>query len=259
MCLILFAHQIHPELPLVVAANRDERYDRPARPAGFWPEDPTIMAGRDQEAGGTWLGITRGGRFAAVTNFRNGRGRRPGRRSRGDLTRDFLQGRSKPLEYARQVLSRSGDYDGFNLLVGDRNQLVYCENLRNNLQVVQPGLYGLSNHLLDTPWPKVVSGKTQLASMLDGWHDAGQADSGSLLRLLTDRTVAEDEFLPDTGVGLALERRLAPIFIESETYGTCCSTVVVMDHRGAVKFHERRFYGVQAEDSLYQFDLEAMP
>jgi uncharacterized protein with NRDE domain len=255
VCLILFAHRIHPELPLVVAANRDERYDRPARQASFWPEDPGILAGRDLEAGGTWLGITRGGRFAAVTNVRDGSRYRLGGRSRGDLTRDFLQGESKPLEYAREVLNRSNDYSGFNLLVGNLDQLVYCENLRNSLQVVPPGLYGLSNHLLDTPWPKVVSGKSQLRWILEGWHSAGQADSHSLLRLLTDRTVAQDEFLPDTGMGLSLERRLAPIFIESETYGTCCSTVLIVDQHGKVKFHERRFYGVQAEDALYHFEL----
>ncbi|MCW8195734.1 NRDE family protein [Proteobacteria bacterium 005FR1] len=256
MCLILFAHQLHPELPLVVAANRDEHYGRATRAAGFWPDKPAILAGRDLEAGGTWLGISRSGRFAAVTNVREGGAKRPGQRSRGELTRDFLESDAKPLEYAREVLARSKDYSGFNLLVGDLDQLVYCENLRNSLQVVPPGLYGLSNHLLDTPWPKVVSGKNQLRGILESWHSAAEASSEQLFELLTDRSVAEDDLLPDTGVGLALERRLAPIFIEGETYGTCCSTVVVADNQGRVKFHERSFYKSPPANTVFEFRLD---
>lgn len=255
MCLILLAHRAHPDLPLVIAANRDERYDRPTRPAGFWEDCPRILAGRDLEAGGTWLGMTRQGRFAAVTNVRNGPPATAAPRSRGELTRDFLRGNSSPGDYATAIMDRAGDYGGFNLLLGDGDELLYCENFSKTTQRLSPGVYGLSNHLLDTPWPKVVSGKNRLTELLEQWHSAAQADTGKLLDILTDKTIVEDELLPDTGVGLSLERQLSPIFIAGEGYGTVCSTAVVVDRDGQVKFHERSFYGPQPRDSFHEFTL----
>jgi len=258
MCLILFAYKSHPELPLIVAANRDEFYRRPSRPADFWPDHPDILAGRDLEALGTWLGVSRRGRFAAVTNVRGGADA-GGARSRGELTRDFLSGDSSPWDYAREVLGRARDYRGFNLLVGDREELVYCENLHGTTARVEPGIYGLSNHLLDTPWPKVVSGKSGLQAIISRWHSAGEADTEALLDMLGDRNIAEDELLPATGLGLAMERRLSPIFVSGddsgsgEGYGTCCSTVLVADQQGRLRFHERRFYGEEPRES--RFDL----
>lgn len=257
MCLILFAHRAHPDLPLVVAANRDERYDRPTQPAAFWPEAPQVLAGKDLEAGGTWLGISQTGRFAAITNFRNGSGRQPALRSRGELTRDFLLDGDEPREYARKVLNRGAEYGGFNLLLGDGDRLVYCENLHNSAAEIPPGIYGLSNHLLDTPWPKVVSGKTRLGSCLEAWHSAGGADSNVLLDLLGDKSIAEDEYLPDTGVGMAMERYLSPMFIEGDDYGTCCSTVLIVDRGWEAKFHERSFYGTTPKDVAYEFSLRS--
>lgn len=256
MCLILFAHRAHPDLPLAVAANRDERYDRPTQNAGFWSDAPHVLAGRDLRAGGAWLGMSRRGRFAAVTNIRSGTAVQEARRSRGELTQDFLLGEDEPLDYAKKVLTRSAEYGGFNLLIGDMDQLVYCENMSNSLQIMPPGIYGLSNHLLDTPWPKVVTGKNQLRSLLGQWHSAANADSNKLLDLLTDRTAAEDDYLPETGVGLALERRLSPIFIESEFYGTCCSTALIIDRERRAKFHERSFYENEPREVAYQFSLE---
>lgn len=257
MCLILIAHQAHPRLPLVVAANRDEHYQRPSAQADFWPDAPHILAGRDLEAGGSWLGISRSGRFAAVTNIRNGTLNPDAARSRGELVRDFLQGNEEPLAYCQRVLTKAAEYRGFNLLVGDQQRLVYCDNLNQNLQELPPGTYGLSNHLLDTPWPKVVKGKNRLSNLVDSWQDTSAEHCEQLLDILTDREIAEDEFLPDTGVGLDTERLLSPIFIEGDEYGTCCSTAIIVDREGEVFFHERSFYDGQIKDVRHHFHIVA--
>lgn len=256
MCLILIAHRAHPDIPLVVAANRDEHYLRPSAQAHFWPEANHVLAGRDLEAGGTWLGLTRTGRFAAVTNIRNGTAAGDAARSRGELVRDFLEGNDEPFEYCQKVVAKAGEYRGFNLLVGDRNSLVYCDKLNRHVQRLAPGTYGLSNHLLDTPWPKVVKGKNRLSRKVAGWQEASSAHCEELLEILTDREIAEDEFLPNTGVGLEAERLLSPIFIQADQYGTCCSTAIIIDNRGQAFFHERSFYGGETKDVRHQFHLE---
>lgn len=257
MCLILIAHQAHPDLPLVVAANRDEHYQRPSAQARFWPEANHVLAGRDLEAGGTWLGLTRGGRFAAVTNIRNGGAATDATRSRGELVRDFLEGADDPFDYCQKVAAKAAEYRGFNLLVGDSQSLVYCDNLNRNVQRLAPGTYGLSNHLLDTPWPKVVKGKNRLSEQLASWREATPAHCEELLEMLTDREIAEDEFLPNTGVGLEAERLLSPIFIEGDQYGTCCSTAIIIDKQGQAFFHERSFYGGKIRDARHQFRVES--
>lgn len=255
MCLILLAHRAHADLPLVVAANRDENYQRPSAKAQFWPEAKQVLAGRDLEAGGTWLGLSRHGRFAAVTNIRNGRAAETGSRSRGELVRNFLTGTDDAYEYCQRVLERAAEYRGFNLLVGDLQNLIYCDNLSNTVRRLPPGTYGLSNHRLDTPWPKVVKGKNQLSALLENWHQASAANGEQLLDILTDRDIAEDEFLPNTGLGLEAERLLSPIFIEGDRYGTVCSTAVIVDAGGQVHFHERSFYGGTIQDTRHQFHL----
>lgn len=255
MCLILIAHRAHADLPLVVAANRDEHYLRPSAQAQFWPEADHIVAGRDLEAGGTWLGLTRQGRFAAVTNIRKGPAVESAPRSRGELVQNFLTGNEPPAEYCQRVLERAHEYRGFNLLVGDLQDLVYCDNLNNSVRSLAPGTYGLSNHLLDTPWPKVVKGKNRLSSLLENWHHASAANCEQLLDILTDREIAEDEFLPSTGVGIEAERLLSPIFIEGDQYGTCCSTAVIIDADGRANFHERSFYGGSIRDARHEFQI----
>lgn len=255
MCLILIAHQAHPDIPLVVAANRDEDYQRPSAQAHFWPEANHVLAGRDLQAGGTWLGLTRSGRFAAVTNIRDWSAA-DAARSRGELVREFLEGDDEPFEYCQQVMAKAGEYRGFNLLVGDRHSLVYCDNLHRNVQGLAPGTYGLSNHLLDTPWPKVVKGKNRLSEQVAGWHQASAAHGEELLDILTDREIAEDEFLPNTGIGLEKERLLSPIFIQGDQYGTCCSTAIIVDKQGQALFHERSFYGGKIKDARHQFRIE---
>ncbi len=237
MCLLVLALEAHPRHRLVVAANRDELFAREAEPAHAWAGG-RIVAGRDRQAGGTWLGITRDGRFAALTNYRDPRDLRPkapGEPSRGELVERFLEGDEAPLAYARQVEAEGPRYRGFNLLVGDARGLAYVSNRGADARAVPPGLHGLSNHLLDTPWPKVRKGLAALEEEL-------RADDVSLDRLaarLKDEAPAADAELPDTGVGLDLERRLSPMFIRTSAYGTRCTTVLVVERDGATRLLER--------------------
>lgn len=234
MCLIVFAYDCHPEYRFILAANRDEFYRRPTAAAAFWPDCPDVLAGRDLEAGGTWLGITRSGRFAALTNYRDPATHMDGNRSRGQLVQAYLCGRSSPAEYLAGVRESGHLYNGFNLLVGDAGGLWYYSNRGGDAQPVAAGIHGLSNHLLNTPWPKVARAKAGLAVCLT----AGIA-AEPLFALLGDRTAAADDELPATGVGLAWERLLSPVYIASPDYGTRSSTVLTIDRRGQAAFHER--------------------
>ncbi|MBK7830206.1 NRDE family protein [Nannocystis sp.] len=238
MCTLLLAWQVDPARPLIVAANRDEFYARPSAPAAIWPRasaaDPEIVAGRDLQAGGTWLGVTRAGRFAALTNVRElGVATPPGAPSRGQLVADFLRGRDDPASYIAAL--RPERYAGFNLVVGDRDALWYLSNRSGPARALGPGVYGLANAGLDTPWPKVRRGRAALAAQVA----AGEVTGAALLALLADRTPAPDAELPDTGVGLATERMLSPLLIASSGYGTCSSTALVIHRDGAVELHER--------------------
>jgi len=238
MCLILFGWLQHPRYRLVVAANRDEFYERPTAPAGFWPHAPKILAGRDLEQNGTWLGVTTTGRFAALTNYRDGELQDPAKPSRGWLVREFLLVGKSPIEYLSEVEARAGGYNGFGLVVSDLEHLCFFSNRYSGVHDLPSGLYGLSNHLLDTPWPKVVRGKSALAQMLQS-DDALDADA--VLNLLADTTIAEDDLLPDTGVGIKRERMLSPIFVRGDLYGTRSSTVLTIDYQGEVTLVERSF------------------
>ncbi|MDF2447342.1 MAG: hypothetical protein K0S46_2578 [Moraxellaceae bacterium] len=233
MCLIAFAWQVHPEYPLIVAANRDEFHARATAPARFWPECPTLLAGRDLAAGGTWMGVTRHGRFAALTNFREPQAPK-GRLSRGLLVSEYLQGDAPPLAYAEEAMTGADRYGGFNLLVADRDALVICSNRGTPPRGLAPGVYALSNHLLDSPWPKVERARRALQAEVVAPGIEG------LLRLLADDAAAPDEELPDTGVGLALERLLSPPFIRSTGYGTRASTALLVGRR-RVRFTEQSF------------------
>ena len=258
MCLILFAWHAHSAYPLVFAGNRDEAYDRPSAAADFWREDARIFGGRDLEKGGTWLGVSRSGRIAAVTNYRERpkAGKMP--RSRGELAAQFLHGEAAPETYLRRALPSFGDYGPFSLLVGDRESLWYCSNragANEPPRALAPGVYGLSNHLLDTPWLKVTSGKLRLSRLL-GTDEA--ALTVGLFDILSDRAPAPDSDLPDTGVGPHRERELSPLFIAGEHYGTRASTVVLIDRKGEVLFVERTFgpRGAPLETTEKRFSLE---
>jgi uncharacterized protein with NRDE domain len=252
MCLICVAYRSHAQYPLVVVANRDEFYERPSAPARFWPPTDDVLAGRDLREGGMWLGVTRGGRFAAVTNFREPGSGRSDARSRGWLVREFLFGNTPARDYAVALATDGERYNGFNLLLGESGQLFYCSNRAVAPRQLAAGVYGLSNHLLDTPWPKVERAKTVLARGLQG----GPVAVGQLLDQLADRFRPADERLPDTGVGLEWERVLAPMFITSSTYGTCSSTVIMVDNLGRVNFVERSFAPPAEEVATRRFEFQ---
>jgi uncharacterized protein with NRDE domain len=238
MCLILFAHRHHPQYSLVLAANRDEYFDRPTAPAHFWKDAPHLLAGRDLREGGTWLGITRSGRVAAVTNYRDPASVKSGAPSRGKLVLDFLLGEGDPREYLKRLQGTAAAYNGFNLVLGDMQGLHWYSNHGGEIRTLGPGLYGLSNHLLDTPWPKVAEGKKALGGLLSQQlRPAPEA----LFEILSDRTRPGDEELPDTGVGLEWERVLSSRFILSPVYGTRSSTVLLVDAGARVTLLERTF------------------
>ncbi len=235
MCLIVFAWKVIPHSPLVLVANRDEFFDRPTQPAGWWDDHPDVYAGRDLQAGGTWLGIDRTGRFAALTNIRDGQAKPADKRSRGELVANFLGGQVDPLDYLTRVRDNANDYLGFNLLFGDEHGLHWISNGNGvEFKSLEPGIYGLSNGSLDTPWPKVVRAKAQFASLL-----CQGAPDGAYFEMLTDTTRASDCRLPKTGVSLEWERLLSPICIESDDYGTRASTLVRIQQGGLAELHEQ--------------------
>jgi len=237
MCLILFAWRAHPEYRLIVAANRDEYFRRPAAPAAFWDDAPGLLAGRDLEAGGTWLGITVQGRFAALTNYRNPADKMSIAPSRGGLVGDFLAATTKPEAYVAKIAARAQEYNGFSLLVGDQESLLFLSNRGDGVAKVKPGVHGLSNHLLDTPWPKVEKGKARFAALLEKPFDAE-----AMLELLDDSQPAANHLLPSTGVSLEMEERLSSIRIAAAGgYGTRCSTVLCMGENGKIEFLERSY------------------
>lgn len=235
MCLILFAWDAHPTYKLILAANRDEFYDRPSAPAGFWESHPGILAGRDLKGGGTWLGVHKKGRFTAITNYRDMSDINPDAVSRGKLTLDYLKSGTTPEAYLKDVSADRRMYNGFNLLVGDQNALYYYSNAENKVRAVPPGVHGLSNHLLNTNWPKVETGRDALTQIVQDKNPQPEA----LFSLLYNKDIAPDEDLPNTGVALEWERALSARFIEIENYGTYSSTVLLLDRLGNVSFTER--------------------
>lgn len=242
MCLIVFAWQVVPGAPLIAAANRDEYYDRPSAPAGAWPEHPKVYAGRDLKGGGSWMGISQEGvhgpRFAALTNIRGPQERREDAPSRGALVADFLAGRLTAEQYVHQIAKGSEAYNGFNLVLGDRERLFWFSNRgandERNGKLLAPGIYGISNSLLDAPWPKVVRTKAQFASLL-----CQGAPEDAFFEMLADTTRAPDLRLPDTGIELHLERELSAVCIETDGYGTRTSTVVKLWADAPAELHER--------------------
>ncbi|KQB55096.1 hypothetical protein AQS70_19610 [Pseudomonas endophytica] len=234
MCLIVFAWRPGHAQPLVVAANRDEFYARPSKPLAQWPEAPQVVAGRDVQAGGTWLGVGADGRFAALTNIREPH-QAPARHSRGELVAGFLSSNTSIGDYFADVGRRISDYAGFNLLLGDREQLWHFNAKELAPQPLSAGIYGLSNAGLDTPWPKLLKAKAALSEVL---HDP---QPQALLALLKDPHTAPLSELPDTGVGQATESLLSSVFIASRTYGTRASTALIVNANGSRVMVEHSF------------------
>ena len=237
MCLILFGWRAHGRFPLIVAANRDEFYARSSTTASFWDEAPDVLAGRDRQGGGTWLGVTRTGRVAAVTNYRDPSSFKEHAPSRGALVSEYLRSRENPETFIARIKPLAHQFNGFSLLLADAGCLVTFSNRGESVRP-EPGIHGMSNHLLDTPWPKVAEGKHELAELLATGADPSPEP---LLALLASRSRPPDERLPDTGVGREWERVLAPRFIASPHYGTRCSTVLLIDQEGNATFVERAF------------------
>jgi len=238
MCLLIMAFNAHSTYPLILLANRDEYYERPTASAHFWDEAPFVLAGKDLRAGGTWLGITRKGHIGAVTNYRDRASTKQGAPSRGRLVSDFLLGQLGPEDYMEKLEKEAAKYNGFNLIIGEKGQYYWYSNRGDGVRSLSAGIYGLSNHLLDTPWPKVAKSKDALMRLLS---EQKAPSLEELFLILTDQTIAADDYLPDTGVGLEWERILSPVFIKSPTYGTRSSTVMLIDANNRVTFAEKTF------------------
>ncbi|MDO9597134.1 MAG: NRDE family protein [Azoarcus sp.] len=233
MCLIVLAWKSHPDYPLVVAANRDEFLDRAASPAHWWSDSPDLLAGRDLEAGGTWMGLTRSGRFAALTNYRDPEQRRTGVPSRGLLVREALEASTDTQTTLEHIARSSSDYAGFNLLFSDGARLGIHESTSGAVRLLEPGIYGLSNHLLDSPWPKLKLAREALTAALPTLPA-----NAAFLDLMRDTTAVPDQHLPQTGVSLEWERWLSPAFIRAPGYGTRCSSLVLLGRDAEARFTE---------------------
>ncbi len=239
MCLITFAYKTHPVYDLVLAANRDEFYGRPTRKAQFWKEEhlPGILAGKDLEAGGTWMGVEQSGKWAALTNYRDPSIEREKPPSRGELVLNYLKEQESAANYIDKVSPGSTKYHGFNLLVGNKNELFHFSNISKERTEIKPGVHGLSNALMDTPWPKLEQAKHDLADAIS--NEA--LDYEQLFSLLRNDRRAPDEKLPDTGIPKEWERAISSVFIKTESYGTRSSTLLLIDNKGQAEFIERRY------------------
>jgi len=237
MCLILFSYKKHKKYKLILAANRDEFYARPTKPISRWDGGSGIIAGKDLEAGGTWMGISGDGRFAALTNFRDPKSIKKDALSRGLLVSNFLEDKNNsPEGYLNYVAAQKGLYNGFNLLAGDEDDLYYFSNNEGIIRKIEPGLHGLSNHLINTPWPKVEKGKKSLKKIIDS--DCIE-EYEKTFAFLKDQELPSDEFLPETGMGIEWERLLAPIFIQSKIYGTRSSSFLLVGYDNKGFFAEK--------------------
>jgi uncharacterized protein with NRDE domain len=239
MCLILFSYKNHSHYDLILASNRDEFRDRPTAQLDFWEDFPDVLAGRDLMNGGTWMGITRTGRFAALTNFRSLPMIKQNSPSRGDLVKDFLLGDMPASDYIQDVKSNANSYSGFNLIVGNMDALFYLSNCKKDFQQISSGLFGLSNNYLDVPWPKVTRGKQQLSKCLE---NNSELDIKQMFTLLSDTTCPETNQLPRTGVSLEWEKMLSPIFIDNPFYGTRSQSIIIIKTSGYVSFYERTIH-----------------
>jgi uncharacterized protein with NRDE domain len=252
MCLIVFAFKTHPDYRLILAANRDEFHARPAEAMRWWPDHPRLLAGRDLQAGGTWLGISGSGRFAAVTNYREDLEKDHRGSSRGELVTGFVTGQGTPLSWCGNLSPR--DFRGFSLLTADADEMVYTSNRGDDARRLEPGIYGLSNASLDTPWTKVSRSKAALHALTR----QGRVDTEPLFHLLGDREPAATDDYAAAGLAPEMARAISAPFIATREYGTRCSTVLLIGKSGRVEIHERRFNsgGRSAGESRFDFTID---
>ena len=242
-----------------MAANRDEFYNRKTEQASFWPNQNHILGGRDLEAMredgtcGTWMGMTKSGKIAMITNYRDFKNLKNNAPSRGHLVSNFLIGNEEPHTYLKKIEKVKNDYNGFNLIVGELNNLFYLSNYKEGVEKLSPGFYGLSNHLLETPWPKVSLAKSKIQPILK----KEIIDPNELFEMMRDESLADDALLPNTGIGVERERALSAMFIKTNGYGSRCSTVVLVKHSGETIFAERTYNSPLADFQLadYRFSI----
>ncbi len=257
MCLIVFAHQAEPSYPLVMAANRDEFFSRPTQHATLWESScrhKAILAGKDLVSGGTWLGITRNGRFSAVTNIKNPSESEQKPRSRGELTINFLQSDISVDEYTSNLAGQFDQFEGFNLLLGDGHNMFYINNFERVVTKLEPGFYGLSNGRLNSDWPKVNRVRNGLQQLL---KKEKPISTDQLIAMMNDRELSPDTNLPDTGQTTELEKVISSAFIMNtgHGYGTLCSTAIIKEANGNTHFNEQNYdvAGIAVDSHYYRF------
>ncbi|GAB4454731.1 MAG: NRDE family protein [Bacteroidia bacterium] len=252
MCLIVISLNNHPIYQLVLVANRDEFYERPTKTANFWEEHPNLLAGKDILAGGTWLGLTTEGKFSALTNYRDVTNLKKNAPSRGNLVLNYLVNKYNPKEYINTFKENEDLYNGFNLLIGNLNELYYYSNISKEFLKINNGIHGLSNAFLNTSWQKVQKGKEKLTNILKN----SKISPDSLFEMMYDKEIASDDLLPNTGVGLEWERKLSSMFIQSPKYGTRCTTIILLDKNNNLLFGERIFLeGKPIEERIFNLEL----
>lgn len=251
MCILNISYKTHPDYKMIIAANRDEFYSRPTAKASFWENHPLLLAGKDLHAGGTWLGITKSGKFSAITNYRSTAEYKKDAPSRGKLVSDFLAGTDNPKAYADKLMKTGHIYNGFNLLFSDQSELYYFSNHTRESAMLPPGIYGLSNHLLNAPWPKVEKSKLLFTKALMNKN----VSESELFEILLDTSKPPDEELPDTGVGLELERVLSSVFVATPIYGTVSSTLIFISNKDEVRFIEKSLNSGSKEWTTTEFNF----
>jgi uncharacterized protein with NRDE domain len=254
MCLLLVSFQPDSEYPWVVASNRDEFLNRPTLAAHFWSDHPQILGGRDAKENGTWLAVTKSGKFAALTNYRDPTRHAGGKKSRGWVVNDCLLARDPTERFLAKLMMRADEYNDFNLMVGTSRELFFYSNPHRSAQNLPPGVYGVSNQDLDSPWPKLNEAKYRFEKALTEPDDQ---TAERIFEILTNASRYEDSLLPDTGIGLEWERRLSSIFIPGPDYGTRSSTVISMAKSGRIRFEERTYEGDSSKFQAirHEFDI----
>jgi uncharacterized protein with NRDE domain len=252
MCLNIFSYKSHPDYKLIIAANRDEFYARKTEAAHFWSNQTDLLAGKDLEQGGTWLGITKTGKFSFITNYRDPKSFRKDAPSRGALVSNYLNGSLGPEQYLKS-LGDTQHYNGFNLVVGNLTELCYFSNVENKIRKLDTGFYAVSNALLDTPWKKLVMGKNAVEAIINQENFSTE----DMFAALHNEQKADDSELPSTGVPYEIEKLISSMFIKSETYGTVCSTVVLVDNNNRVQFFERTYNPLKENKTVsFEFVVE---
>lgn len=257
MCLILFALNKNPDYKIIIAANRDEFFNRPTISAGYWKENNAVLGGRDIKSGGTWIGINKTGRFIAITNYRDPKNENSNAKSRGDLSKRFLFQSESVSDFIKDISKSRSIYNGFNLLLSDDafNSLYHYSNISNRKTKIKNGIHGLSNHLIDTPWPKIATGKTELSKIAA----SKSIKLDDLVEMLKSDKKASDELLPNTGISYDLEKKLSSVFISMNGYGTRCSTIILVDKENNISFLEVSYNEKKQVIDYKKYNFELTP